>query len=112
VVRRGRMGVPVGEERENFRGRGAKREVVPVPVLRGEGALVEAWEVLRVLDGIIPVRTMFSGLEDLADQVEILELLVSWSGGGVLWSCSCCGGSRRLFIFLQRDWSHRLGFRD
>jgi hypothetical protein len=29
------MGVPVGEERENFRGRGAKREVVPVPVLWG-----------------------------------------------------------------------------
>jgi hypothetical protein len=26
VVRRGRMGVPVGEERENFRGVGAKRE--------------------------------------------------------------------------------------
>lgn len=26
VVRRGRMGVPVGEVRENFRGRGAKRE--------------------------------------------------------------------------------------
>jgi hypothetical protein len=26
VVRRGRMGVPVGEERENLRARGAKRE--------------------------------------------------------------------------------------
>lgn len=34
VVRRGRMGVPVGEERVNFRGVGAKREMVPVPVLR------------------------------------------------------------------------------
>ena len=26
VVRRGRMGVPVGEERANFNGRGANRE--------------------------------------------------------------------------------------
>lgn len=33
VVRRGRMGVPSRVERENFRGRGAKRERVPVPVL-------------------------------------------------------------------------------
>jgi hypothetical protein len=34
VVRRGRMGVPE-RLRENFRGRGAKREYVPVPVLYG-----------------------------------------------------------------------------
>jgi hypothetical protein len=33
VVRRGRMGVPEGVERENFKGEGAKREYVPVPVL-------------------------------------------------------------------------------
>jgi hypothetical protein len=26
VVRRGRMGVPAAEDRENFKGRGAKRE--------------------------------------------------------------------------------------
>ena len=29
----GRMGVPVGEESSNLRGRGAKRDCVPVPVL-------------------------------------------------------------------------------
>lgn len=33
VVRRGRIGVPVGDVRENFKGAGAKREIVPVPVL-------------------------------------------------------------------------------
>jgi len=33
VVRRGRMSVPSGWERENLRGLGAKRERVPVPVL-------------------------------------------------------------------------------
>jgi hypothetical protein len=33
VVRRGRMGEPLGEVRENFRGVGAKMETVPVPVL-------------------------------------------------------------------------------
>jgi hypothetical protein len=33
VVRRGSMGVPVVEERENLSGRGAKRLWVPVPVL-------------------------------------------------------------------------------
>lgn len=33
VVRRGRMGVPEGEVRENLRAAGAKRENVPVPVL-------------------------------------------------------------------------------
>ena len=42
VVRRGRMGVPSTEERENLRGRGAKREYVPVPVLI----------LLEVLEGI------------------------------------------------------------
>jgi hypothetical protein len=37
VVRRGRMGVPVGEERANLSGfEGAKSENVPVPVLRGD----------------------------------------------------------------------------
>jgi hypothetical protein len=35
VVRRGRMGEPLGEVRENFRGVGAKMETVPVPVLGG-----------------------------------------------------------------------------
>jgi hypothetical protein len=33
VVRRGRIGVPSGEERLNFNALGAKREIVPVPVL-------------------------------------------------------------------------------
>jgi hypothetical protein len=33
VVRRGRIGFPSGEVRENFMGRGAKIEYVPVPVL-------------------------------------------------------------------------------
>lgn len=33
VVRRGRIGVPVGDVRENFKGAGAKSEMVPVPVL-------------------------------------------------------------------------------
>jgi hypothetical protein len=33
VVRRGSIGVPVGEVRANLRGTGAKRESVPVPVL-------------------------------------------------------------------------------
>lgn len=34
------MGVPVGEERANLSPRGAKRERVPVPVLRGVIMLV------------------------------------------------------------------------
>lgn len=33
VVRRGRIGEPLGEVRVNFRGVGAKMERVPVPVL-------------------------------------------------------------------------------
>lgn len=33
VVRSGRIGVPAEDVRENFRGAGAKREMVPVPVL-------------------------------------------------------------------------------
>jgi hypothetical protein len=34
VVRRGRIGVPSVVERANLRGRGAKIEYVPVPVLK------------------------------------------------------------------------------
>lgn len=59
VVRRGRMGVPSGVERENFRGRGAKRERVPVPVL------FENLVFMVLLDsdwmgGYVPIWTVFT----------------------------------------------------
>jgi len=61
------MGVPDGEESSNLRGRGAKRDCVPVPVL---------WQMsvygLDTLRSTVPVWSMFSRLQDLADQVEVL----------------------------------------
>jgi hypothetical protein len=66
VVSRGRIGVPVGEESSNLRGRGAKRERVPVPVLQLSA------RVFDVLEADLPVRPMLSCLQDFANQVEIL----------------------------------------
>jgi hypothetical protein len=92
VVRRGRTGVPVGEESSNLSGRGANRERVPVPVLQLSVKSCTAHD----LD--LPVRPMLPRLEDLANQVEILiffMLVEAW------------GGSRG-FERFRRDLSGRL----
>lgn len=66
VVRRGRIGVPVGDVRENFKGAGAKREMVPVPVLfvffRQLSILLGIIMIVQNKNWILPVRTMFTGL--------------------------------------------------
>jgi hypothetical protein len=61
------MGVPVGEESSNLRGRGAKRDCVPVPVLCKPS--VYGRDTLR---STVPVWSMFSRLQYLADQVKVL----------------------------------------
>ena len=55
VVSRGRIGVPVGEESSNLRGRGAKRERVPVPVLQLSARGLMCWKPIYLSGRCSPV---------------------------------------------------------
>lgn len=71
VVRRGRMGVPL-LLRENFRGRGAKIEYVPVPVLQVSLDIGQS----RSINGDSPIRSTLAGLENFSNEVKVLVLLM------------------------------------
>ena len=92
------MGVPVCEESSNLRGRGAKRDCVPVPVLYKPSVYSR-----DTLKSTVPVWSMFSRLQDLADQVEVLVFFMLFND----WL--------RLDIFnllYRRDLSYRICFRN
>ena len=71
VVRSGRMGVPL-LLRENFRGRGAKIEYVPVPVLQ---ILLDICPNMSI-NGDSPIRSTLAGFENFSNEVKILVLLM------------------------------------
>ena len=81
VVSSGRTGIgsavgsSAGPERANFSCAGAKIEYVPVPVLCQSCEPIFYWQY--EVKGHIPVRSMFSIVHDITDQVQILVLLVS-----------------------------------
>ncbi len=74
-----------GLEREKRMAGGAKRERVPVPVLWMGEAGSMGCALNEVLGGWVPVWPMFTILEDVSDEVEVLILLVPCAFGRQGW---------------------------
>lgn len=72
VVRRGRIGTPDGVASVNLRGVGAKRDVVPVPVLCMRIRSADC----GVRKKNVPVGAMFASLQDFLDELQVLEFFM------------------------------------